>query len=516
MRRGTDRERSHVEAVARHVAGDSAPLVAHLRRHPTDALLLSVAVPTIAFAGVTTVPQDAWEIVERCAPAYGDDWWFTGLLAFMRQEQGRFDEAMELSRLSLDIEPGAGHSAHARAHAHYETGDHTGGLAWMDGWITGAGAQVDSLCHFSWHAAMHELSLGDLDAVRVRYDTQLRPEPGMGCRSLVDSGSLLWRWALTPGSRAVPGIDEVLAVVDESLLTRPQSPFMAMHAAVALCAAEDASGLATLARSCASRTDLTHVEVTAPLALALRRLVLGDPSGAADAIAAVEPRAVAGRRERRPARGRRGDQDLRADQGRPVRRGADRHRPAPGPAALPPRRVVPDPGSADGDLVALDGDLLRRQRRLSRTGDGEPSLIEKWLLWHGQTISPPSTLDTVQPWCVQTAVNALKSPLVGWVTTTFWSARTVPPPSGTSDVATVAPPDAPEPPEPCRRPSVGAPAAAGGEQRQGDPADRQPAEHRPPVQRARRARGLLGVAHAAPCVLGSLEGHTRQRGATGT
>jgi hypothetical protein len=111
----------------------------------------------------------------------------------------------------------------------------------------------------------------------------------MGCRSLVDSGSLLWRWALTPGSRAVPGIDEVLAVVDESLLTRPQSPFMAMHAAVALCAAEDASGLATLARSCASRTDLTHVEVTAPLALALRRLVLGDPSGAADAIAAVEP-----------------------------------------------------------------------------------------------------------------------------------------------------------------------------------------------------------------------------------
>ena len=66
-----------------------------------------------------------------------------------------------------DVEPGAGHSAHARAHAHYETGDHAGGLAWMDGWITGAGAQVDNLCHFSWHAAMHELSMGDLDAVRL-------------------------------------------------------------------------------------------------------------------------------------------------------------------------------------------------------------------------------------------------------------------------------------------------------------------------------------------------------------
>ena len=288
-RRSTERERSHVHAVVRHVAGDSAPLVAHLAAYPLDALLLSVAVPTIAFAGVTTVPQDAWEIVERCAPAYGDDWWFTGLLAFMRQEQGRFDEAMELSCLSLDAEPGAGHSAHARAHAHYETGDHAGGLAWMDGWITGAGASVDSLCHFSWHAAMHELSLGDLDAVRHRYETQLRPEPGLGCRNLVDSASLLWRWTLTPGSTDVPGITEVLAVVDDALLSGPPTPFMAMHAAVALCAAEDADGLSTLARCCAARDDRVHVEVAAPLAHALRRQVLGEPSAAADAIAAVEP-----------------------------------------------------------------------------------------------------------------------------------------------------------------------------------------------------------------------------------
>src|SRR6476619_6321184 len=54
-RRSTDRERSHVEAVARHIGGDSAPLVAHLRRHPTDALLLSVAAASIEFTGVTTV-----------------------------------------------------------------------------------------------------------------------------------------------------------------------------------------------------------------------------------------------------------------------------------------------------------------------------------------------------------------------------------------------------------------------------------------------------------------------------
>ena len=95
--RGTERERSHVHAVVSHVTGDSRPLVAHLATYPLDALLLSTAVPTIAFAGVTEVPAEAWSIVERAIPAYGDDWWFTGLLAFVRQEQGRFDEAMELA-----------------------------------------------------------------------------------------------------------------------------------------------------------------------------------------------------------------------------------------------------------------------------------------------------------------------------------------------------------------------------------------------------------------------------------
>jgi pentatricopeptide repeat protein len=287
--KATSRERSHVAAVVSHVHGDSEPLLRHLREHPTDALLLSIAVPTIAFAGVTTVPQAAWQVVERCAPSYGDDWWFTGLLAFVRQEQGRFDEAMELSCLSLDVEPGAGHSAHARAHAHYETADHAEGLAWMDGWITGAGHQVDSLSHFSWHAALHELSLGDLDAVRRRYDAQLTPRSAMGCRSLVDSGSLLWRWAITPGSREVPPAAEVLAVADETLVHSPPTPFMAMHAAVVLCAAEDADGLATLARWCGSRADPVHVDVAAPLARALCRLARGEASRAADDLAPLLP-----------------------------------------------------------------------------------------------------------------------------------------------------------------------------------------------------------------------------------
>jgi hypothetical protein len=283
--RGTSRERSHVHAVVAHVHGDSQPLVDHLAAYPRDALLLSIAVPTIAFAGVTEVPQQAWSIVERAAPAYGDDWWFTGLLAFIRQEQRRFDEAMELSCRSLGEEPCAGHSAHARAHAHYETGDHEAGLAWMSDWLTGDGAATQSLTHFSWHAALHELSLGDLSAVRRRYQAQLLPQSGLGCRALVDSGSLLFRWAITPGASDVPDIKAVEAVTDEELLERPATPFIAMHAAVILLALGDRPRLAGLTRWAAGHTHPVQRDVVAPLATALLQMADGHYSEAADALA---------------------------------------------------------------------------------------------------------------------------------------------------------------------------------------------------------------------------------------
>ncbi|MCL2612104.1 MAG: pyridine nucleotide-disulfide oxidoreductase [Nocardioidaceae bacterium] len=287
--RSTERERSHVHAIAAHVRDDSAPMIEHLASYPRDALLLSVAVPTIAFAGVTEVPEAAWAIVERCAPAYGEDWWFQGLLAFIRQEQHRYDEAMELSCRSLTVEPGAGHSAHARAHAHYETGDHEAGLAWMDGWILGDGATIDSRSHFSWHAALHELSLGDLDAVRRRYESQLQPGNALGCRALVDSGSLLFRWALTPGAAAVPDIAEVAAVTGRGTLERPATPFLALHTAITLLALGEVDALHSVRTWASTHRHPAFREVVAPLADALLLMATDRPGPAADSLAALAP-----------------------------------------------------------------------------------------------------------------------------------------------------------------------------------------------------------------------------------
>ncbi|GAB3867877.1 hypothetical protein GCM10028801_42790 [Nocardioides maradonensis] len=287
--RAGDRERSHIYALTCYLEGDTGPLLRHVAEHPADALLLSTAVPTIAFAGATEVPEQAWAIVEGAAPAYGDDWWYAGLLAFMRQEQCRFDEAMSLSCASLAVEPSAGHSAHARAHAHYETGDHEAGLAWMSDWVLADGARTESLSHFSWHAAMHELSLGDLDAVRRRYRSQLDPHGAVGCRALVDGGSLLFRWALTPDATGVPDFGEIMAATRPSTLAQPATPFLAMHVATAQLACGDADALDDLERWASAHEHPTFRGVVASLAGALAGMVRGHHSEAADRLCALGP-----------------------------------------------------------------------------------------------------------------------------------------------------------------------------------------------------------------------------------
>ena len=131
--------------------------------------------------------------------------------------------------------------------------------------------------------------MGDLDAVRARYQGQLRPEQGLGCRALVDTGSLLWRWALTPGADDVPAMREVTRAVDDGSLAHPATPFLGMHAAVALLALDDAAGLERLASWTEGHRDRTHAEVVAPLARAMKLMVEGRCSAAADRLAELGP-----------------------------------------------------------------------------------------------------------------------------------------------------------------------------------------------------------------------------------
>src|SRR5579862_7017924 len=89
---------------------------------------------------------------------------------------------------------------------------------------------------------------------------------------------------------------------------------------------------------------------------------------------------------------------------------------------LPPLTLI---GSADSGLGAGPATT-------------SPVVMLYWLPWHGQSMVPLPTVLTRQPMCVQTALNALKSPAVGWVTTTLGPLKTVPLPTGIALVAASA------------------------------------------------------------------------------
>jgi uncharacterized NAD(P)/FAD-binding protein YdhS len=291
--RGDERERSFVSAVEARIRrpgpAAAAQLLTHIRQYAEDALAVSVAVPTIAFGGATEVPQEAWSLVEGLAPAYGSDWWYAGMLAFIRQEQERWDEAAALSERALAEVPASGRAVHARAHVYYETGDHDAGLAFLDPWIDSCGRAASHRAHFAWHAALHELAMGDDVAVRRRYVAQLAPPAVSGMRALVDSASLLWRARLAGAWPDEQPLAAVLDAVDADLLARPRTGFAALHVAVALTATGDADRLAALGRFAATAADPVLPAVVAPVVRGLELLLANRPGAAADVLSGVLP-----------------------------------------------------------------------------------------------------------------------------------------------------------------------------------------------------------------------------------
>ncbi|MFF8381776.1 FAD/NAD(P)-binding protein [Streptomyces sp. NPDC015661] len=287
--RGDERERSFVDVVTRRVTaheaqkggagaglgavdGDAA-LVEHLGRFPADAFALGIAVPTIAFSGVTDLDGTlALDLVERTASAYEGHWFHTSLLSFVRQEQGHIEEAGELARAALAAEPASGHAVHALTHVHYESGEHLVGRDWLDGWIGSHGRGAVHRAHFSWHVALHELALDDTAAVRRRWFAQLAPGQVNGVRALVDSGSLLWRARMSRNWTGRVPVDGVLDAVARDLVERPATAFTALHSAVALAAAGDLPALRRL-RAHAAGADPVQREVIVPLCGALEAVV---------------------------------------------------------------------------------------------------------------------------------------------------------------------------------------------------------------------------------------------------
>jgi uncharacterized NAD(P)/FAD-binding protein YdhS len=242
-------DQSHVEALALWCEHGSrvgtTALVAHLEQVPDDALALLVLAPSIAFAGAGEALPDVWGYVDRFATVFGEAPWYLGLSAYGRTEQARFFDAADLAEAALDASPDNGNAAHALTHVHYETDAHAAGLQWLAEWITTAGRTQRYRPHFHWHAALHELAIGDTASAARRYAEQLVPPRSTGIRCLIDAGSLAWRARLHPDWIAPPDPLPILAEAG-SLATDPPTAFIAFHALLVHAANEDVAAIRTL------------------------------------------------------------------------------------------------------------------------------------------------------------------------------------------------------------------------------------------------------------------------------
>ena len=209
---GSDEDRSHVEAIATwcekgNAAGTDA-LIEHLERYPTtrspclcSRLIASPGPAThCPTPGSTSSDSPACTARRRgtraCAPT-----------AEPNRASGRRGRP---GRRRPRTRSRQWQRRHALSHVHYETDAHGAGLKWLTDWIPSDGSTQRYLPHFQWHAALHELAMGDAAAAARRYAAFLAPPQSKDVRCLVDTGSLAGGPA-SPGLGDSAGPDAVLA-----------------------------------------------------------------------------------------------------------------------------------------------------------------------------------------------------------------------------------------------------------------------------------------------------------------
>src|SRR6202011_1493380 len=199
------REAGHIAFFDLLVAGDAeaalAAVQAHLSAWPRDALVLGTTAFTnglIGSSGRAGQKRALLGLLDRLAPSYGDDWWFTAHHGMAFSENGLRDAARPKIDRSLAQNPNNPWAAHARAHLCYEEGDANAARAFLSSWLTTYPRDGALYSHLSWHLALGHLEAGDAAAARQLYREAFAPDVHSGPpRGKVnDAVSFLWRWEL--------------------------------------------------------------------------------------------------------------------------------------------------------------------------------------------------------------------------------------------------------------------------------------------------------------------------------
>ncbi len=250
------RETSHIAFFGLLVVGDAeaalSALPAHLDAWPRDALVLGTTAFTnglIGSSGRAGQKRRLLDLLNRLAPHYGDDWWFTAHHGMAFSENGERDAARPKIDRSLAQNPKNPWAAHARAHLSYEEGNAPAARGFLKSWLPTYPRSGSLYSHLSWHLALGEIEAGDAAAALRLFDDAFAPDVHSGPPrgKLNDGVSFLWRWELAGHPRDA-GAWRMMNDFANGAFPRAGVAFSDMHIALAQAVAGDDAALETRVR----------------------------------------------------------------------------------------------------------------------------------------------------------------------------------------------------------------------------------------------------------------------------
>src|SRR5438309_1858798 len=251
-KRGTERERSHVEALALAIEGRLPEALSATLRHidawPRDALVLSLplgAFGLFAFSGMADHDQARQDLCERVAQHYGEDWWFLTLHGWAMTENGNFARGRAVTERGFNLRRQNAHAAHAVLHAMFEDGTIDEADRLVDAWIPTYGRAGILHGHILWHQALGALEHGDAARALAIYADVLQPSATQAppLNVITDGASLLWR--LSAYGHAVPkSLWTEADAVAQKLFPKSSLPFADVHMALFAAATQNRDALA--------------------------------------------------------------------------------------------------------------------------------------------------------------------------------------------------------------------------------------------------------------------------------
>lgn len=239
-RRGTAREKSHVEILALTTQGQAAKALeltlGHLDQWPRDAAIMVLplgAYGLYAFSGRADHDQARVDLCERHAKHYGDDWWFLTYFGWAYTENGSVARGRGITERALEKRRENAHGLHALAHAMFEDGSTDDAEALIRDWLPIYHRSGLMHCHVTWHQALLALEQGDTERASAIYFEHIRPAVNQAppISAVADGVSLLWR--LQASGHTVPeGARRELADYAESRFPRAGNSFVDVHMAM--------------------------------------------------------------------------------------------------------------------------------------------------------------------------------------------------------------------------------------------------------------------------------------------